>query len=88
MLNNNKDFCCNNEDLERLRRFRLMDDDFMSKVFDKNIEATQLLLNIILEREDIKVVSVDAQRENIKPLSVIRSSLISSPKMKTANLTI
>ena len=63
MLNNNKDFCCNNEDLERLRRFRLMDDDFMSKVFDKNIEATQLLLNIILERKDIKVVSVDAQRE-------------------------
>lgn len=63
MLNDNKDFCCNNEDLERLRRFRLMDDDFMSKVFDKNIEATQLLLNIILERKDIKVISVDAQRE-------------------------
>ena len=58
MLNDNKDFCCNNEDLERLRRFRLMDDDFMSKVFDKNIEATQLLLNIILERKDIKVVSL------------------------------
>lgn len=40
-----------------------MDDDFMSKVFDQNIEATQLLLNIILERTDIKVVSVNAQRE-------------------------
>lgn len=51
------------EDLERLSKLRLMDDDFMSKVFDKNIEATQLLLNIILERTDIKVLSVEAQRE-------------------------
>lgn len=40
-----------------------MDDDFMSKVFDKNIEATQLLLNIILQRTDITVTSVIAQRE-------------------------
>lgn len=40
-----------------------MDDDFMSKVFDQNIEATQLLLNIILERTDIRVISVIAQRE-------------------------
>lgn len=51
------------EDLERLSKLRLMDDDFMSKVFDKNIEATQLLLNIVLERTDIKVLSVEAQRE-------------------------
>lgn len=51
------------KDLERLKNFRLMDDDFMSKVFDKNIEATQLLLDIILERSDVKVVSVTAQRE-------------------------
>lgn len=48
ILDDNKDFCCYNKDLERLQRFRLMDDDFMSKVFDKNIDATQLLLNIIL----------------------------------------
>lgn len=56
------------KDLERLRQFRLMDDDFMSKVFDNNIEATQLLLNIILQRNDIKVFSVQAQRE-FKPIS-------------------
>lgn len=54
---------CAAEDLERLRKFRLMDDDFMSKVFDQNIEATQLLLNIILQRTDIKVKTVTAQRE-------------------------
>lgn len=51
------------KDLERIKNFRLMDDDFMSKVFDQNIEATQLLLDIILERNDIKVISVNAQRE-------------------------
>lgn len=28
----------------------LFDDDLMSRVFDKNIEATELLLRIILER--------------------------------------
>ena len=51
------------KDLERLKKFRLMDDDFMSKVFDQNIEATQLVLNIILQRTDLKVISVQAQRE-------------------------
>lgn len=54
---------CLVEDLERLKRFRLMDDDFMSKVFDKNIAATQLLLNIILERKDLIVHSVEVQKE-------------------------
>lgn len=30
----------------------LFDDDLMSRVFDKNIEATELLLRIILERKN------------------------------------
>ena len=34
----------------------------MSRVFDKNIEATELLLRIILERK-IKVISVNGQEE-------------------------
>ena len=40
----------------------LFDDDLMSRVFDKNIEATELLLRIILERK-IKVISVNGQEE-------------------------
>ena len=40
----------------------LFDDDLMSGVFDKNIEATELLLRIILERK-IKVISVNGQEE-------------------------
>ena len=40
----------------------LFDDDLMSRVFDKNIPATELILRIILGRR-IKVISVDGQVE-------------------------
>ena len=36
----------------------LFDDDLMSMVFDGNIPATELLLKIILKRDDIIVISV------------------------------
>lgn len=36
-------------------RLTLFDDDLMSRVFDKNIEATELILRIILGRK-IKVI--------------------------------
>ena len=40
--------------------FRLLDDDFMSKVFeDKN--CVEFLLQIILKRDDLKVTSVSSQ---------------------------
>lgn len=45
----------------------LFDDDLMSKVFDENIEATELLLRIILEREDIKVLRVKGQVDMKSP---------------------
>lgn len=45
----------------------LFDDDLMSHVFDKNIEATELILRIILG-EDIKVISVEGQDELKNPL--------------------
>lgn len=35
------------EDLQRLRGFRLLDDDFMTKVFE-DIQCAELLLRIIL----------------------------------------
>ena len=49
------------EDLQRLRGFRLLDDDFMTKVFEDK-GCTELLLQIILERNDLKVLSVHTQR--------------------------
>jgi hypothetical protein len=46
----------------------LFDDDLMSMVFDGNIEATKLMLSIILKRDDITVVSVVGQREFQNPI--------------------
>lgn len=50
------------EDLQRLRGFRLLDDDFMSKVFaDK--ACSQFLLQIILDKKDLSVQKVHAQHD-------------------------
>ncbi len=51
------------EDLQLLKGLRLLDDEFMSMVFDKNIEGVQLILNIILERSDLIVTDVRTQSE-------------------------
>ena len=47
--------------LEAIKKFRLMDDDFMSKVFDGSPECTEHVLRILLERDDIHVISVKTQ---------------------------
>ena len=44
------------EDLQRLRGFRLLDDDFMSKVFEDQ-KCTEFSLQIILNRNDLKVIA-------------------------------
>lgn len=46
----------------------LFDDDLMSMVFDGNIEATELLLKIILKKDDIQVISVVGQKELQSPV--------------------
>lgn len=46
----------------------LFDDDLMSMVFDGNIEATELLLKIILKKDDVQVISVVGQRELQSPV--------------------
>ena len=45
----------------------LFDDDLMSRVFDGNKKATELLLSIILERDDIKVLRVKGQVDMKSP---------------------
>ncbi len=52
---------------EKIRRLRLIDDDFMKIAFDNNIPATELLLNVFLDRDDMKVLSVTAEREVKNP---------------------
>lgn len=47
---------------ELVNELTLFDDDLMSRVFDKNIKATELLLRIILGKK-VKVISVIGQNE-------------------------
>ena len=49
------------QDLERLKSLRYMDDDFMSVCLADNFEGVELILRIVLGREDIKVKSVRTQ---------------------------
>lgn len=50
------------EDLQRLRGLRLIDDDFMNACFDGYTDGAELLLRIILNKPDIRVRSVKTQR--------------------------
>lgn len=53
--------------LEKIKEFRLIDDDFMSKVFEDNYECIELLLHIIMGKADLKVKEAHTQY-NIKNL--------------------
>ena len=64
------------ETLEAIEKLCLLDDNLMTLVFDRNIEATELLLNIILQRDDLKVLEAVAQREYKNPMSGGRSITI------------
>lgn len=49
------------EDLQRLRGFRLLDDDFLTKCFEGDPKYIQLVLRIVLEMPDLVVVEVRTQ---------------------------
>ena len=59
----NKNRQHNPEDLRRIKALRLIDDDFMSVCFDGYIEGAELLLKIILGRDDLKVTEVKTQKQ-------------------------
>src|SRR5699024_3218719 len=78
------------KDLERLRRFRLMDDDFMSKCFEDNIECTELVVKIVLNRDDLKIEQVHAQHQikNLQGRSVILDIYAKDTNGKLYNIEI
>ena len=51
---------------------RLLDDDFMTRVFDRNFPATELLLKIILQK-DLKVKDIVVQKLEKSPITNGRS---------------
>ena len=53
----------NENDLQRIKELRLMDDDFFSEALDGKTEVVEYILNTVLERDDIKVKSTKAQAE-------------------------
>lgn len=48
------------QDLQRIKNFRLMDDDFMSKCFE-DLGCTELVLRVIIGRDDLIVKQVVTQ---------------------------
>ncbi|MDE7204745.1 MAG: hypothetical protein K2O91_23235 [Lachnospiraceae bacterium] len=55
------------EDLERLKSLRYMDDDFMTVCLADNFEGVELILQIVLGKKDIIIKSVRTQ-ESLKNL--------------------
>ena len=51
-----------NDLLESIQEFTLLDDPFMTKVFEDDIERTQFLLRIILKNDKIKVKKASTQK--------------------------
>lgn len=49
------------EHLERIKRFRLMDDDFLSKCFEGDTACAELVLRIVLDKPDLQVTDVRTQ---------------------------
>lgn len=47
--------------LDKIKEFRLFDDNFMSKVFEDNDEGVELLLHIIMEMPQLKVIKSRTQ---------------------------
>ena len=61
------------QDLERLKSLRYMDDDFMTVCLADNFEGVELILRIVLSRKDITVKSVRTQElmKNLQGRSAI-----------------
>ncbi len=49
------------EDLQILKNFCLMDDDFLTKCFDGDTDCIELVLRIVLEKQDLKVLDSRTQ---------------------------
>lgn len=46
---------------KRIKGFRLFDDEFMTKCFEDDIECTELVLRIIMDKSDLKVKKAHVQ---------------------------
>ena len=77
-------------DLQRIKALRLLDDEFMTKCFEDNSECTELLLHIILGRDDLTVLNVQTQKnmQNLLGRSVILDIFATDDKGRKYNIEI
>ena len=77
------------QDLQYIRNFRLMDDDFMGKVFEDKTCA-EFLLKIILNRDDLTVREVHGQHDlkNLQGRSVRLDILAVDPANHIYNIEV
>ena len=75
--------------MQRLQGLRLLDDDFMQKVFEDKA-CTECLLQIILNRTDLKVLRVNGQQDikNLQGRSVRLDILAVDTKNRVYNIEI
>lgn len=78
------------EDLHRLRGFRLLDDDFMTKCFEGEPKYIQLVLRIVLEMPGLEVIDVHTQVfvENLLNRSVRLDVLATDSEGRKINVEI
>ena len=49
------------EQLEIIKNFRLLDDDFLTKCFEGEVGCIELVLQIVLNKQDLQVTDVHTQ---------------------------
>ena len=78
------------ENLQRLKGFRLMDDDFMTVCLDGQPECVELILQIIMGKPDLKVVDLKVQyfAKNLLKRSVQLDVFATDSKGKKYNIEI
>lgn len=78
------------KNLERLKRLRLMDDDFMAVCFDGDNECTEFVLRILLNKDDLHVIDVKSQYsvKNLQGHSVILDVFATDSEKKKYDIEI
>ncbi len=79
------------EDLERIAKYRPLDDDFMRELFRDNIPLTEMVLRIITGKKDLKVIRQETQydiKQILSARSICLDVLANDSKNKRYNLEI
>ena len=76
-------------DIERIQRLRLLDNDFMCVVF-KDKDCCQLFLEVILDCKDFEIITLETQKDlkNLHGKSICLDILIETNQKKKINVEV